>query len=160
MPLRVFLMFELLSGAVQGSAVFSLFFRRCQNNPPFIVIPQGINRMSAHKDLHDAPLRRDIMAREFAKQFYSSKAWQDCRNQYAARRGHLCENCLRKGIYRPGDIVHHKIGIDPVTVNNPEVSLNPDNLELLCRDCHAERHKSYSKGRRFTIAEDGRVYAT
>lgn len=101
-----------------------------------------------------------VMAREFAKAFYSSKAWQDCRNRYAAKQGHLCENCLRKGVYRPGEIVHHKIEIDPVTVNNPEVSLNPDNLELLCRDCHAERHKSYSKGRRFTIAEDGRVYAT
>lgn len=97
------------------------------------------------------------MAKAFAKKFYSSQAWQDCRNRYAARRGYLCENCLRKGIYRPGEIVHHKIEIDPVTIYNPEVSLNPDNLELLCRDCHAEMHKSYQKGRRFVIGENGEV---
>ena len=73
------------------------------------------------------------MAKPFARQFYSSKAWQDCRNEYAKRRHHLCENCLRRGIYRPGTIVHHKIEIDPVTIERPEISLNFDNLELLCR---------------------------
>ena len=29
------------------------------------------------------------MAREFAKTFYSSKAWQTCRNEYAKRVGKL-----------------------------------------------------------------------
>ena len=80
------------------------------------------------------------MAKPFARQFYSSKAWQDCRNEYAKRRHHLCENCLRRGIYRPGTIVHHKIELDPVNIEKPEVALNFDNLELLCRDCHAEVH--------------------
>ena len=97
------------------------------------------------------------MAREFAKQFYSSKAWQDCRNNYAAMKGHLCENCLKRGLYRPGEIVHHMIEIDPVTVNNPEVSLNFANLQLLCRDCHAAAHKPYSKHRRYVIGPDGEV---
>lgn len=81
------------------------------------------------------------MAKPFARQFYSSKAWQDCRNEYAKRRHYLCENCLRKGIYRPGEIVHHKIEIDPVTIEKPEIALNFDNLELLCRECHANRHE-------------------
>ena len=80
------------------------------------------------------------MAKEFAKQFYSSKAWQDCRNAYAKSVHHLCENCLKKGIYKPGVIVHHKIEIDPITIEKPEIALNFDNLELLCRECHAERH--------------------
>lgn len=97
------------------------------------------------------------MAREFAKRFYSSKSWQDCRDAYAAKQRHLCENCLKRGIYTPGEIVHHKIEIDPVTVNNPEQSLNFDNLELLCRKCHAEKHKRYNKGRRYTIGSNGEV---
>ena len=80
------------------------------------------------------------MSREFARKFYSSKAWQDCRNEYARRKHYLCENCLRRGIYRPGVIVHHMIELDPVNINNPEIALNFDNLELLCRDCHAEVH--------------------
>lgn len=114
-------------------------------------------RLASSKGAASARMGVMHMAKAFAKKFYSSKAWQDCRNRYAAKRGHLCENCLRKGIYRPGEIVHHKIEIDPVTIYNPEVSLNPDNLELLCRDCHAEMHKSYQKGRRFVIGVNGEV---
>lgn len=81
------------------------------------------------------------MAKAFAKKFYSSKAWQTCRNEYARDRHYLCENCLRKGIYKVGEIVHHKIEIDPVNINNPEITLNFNNLELLCRDCHAAMHE-------------------
>lgn len=80
------------------------------------------------------------MAKAFARKFYSSKAWQDCRNEYVKSVHHLCENCLRKGIYKPGEIVHHKIEIDPITIEKPEITLNFDNLEYLCRACHAEKH--------------------
>lgn len=80
------------------------------------------------------------MAKPFARKFYSSKAWQDCRNEYAKRRHYLCENCLRKGIYKPGTIVHHVIELDPVNIENPEIALNFNNLELLCRDCHMAIH--------------------
>lgn len=81
------------------------------------------------------------MAKPFARKFYSSKAWQSCRNEYAKRRGYLCEDCLRRGIYKPGEIVHHVIELDPINIERPEVALNFDNLELLCRDCHARRHE-------------------
>ena len=84
------------------------------------------------------------MAREFAKQLYSSKRWQDCRNEYAKSKGWLCENCLRSGLYTAGDIVHHKIELTPENINNPEIALSWDNLELLCRTCHAEKHPSAS----------------
>ena len=96
------------------------------------------------------------MAQEFAKQFYSSKAWQDCRNRYAASKGHLCEDCLKKGLYTPGEIVHHIIQVTPLNINNPEIVLNFDNLRLVCRDCHAEEHKLHK--RRYKIDKDGRVY--
>ena len=87
----------------------------------------------------------EYMAREFAKQFYSSKAWQDTRNAYAASRLHLCERCLAKGIYTPGEIVHHKNRITPENINNPSITLSFDNLELLCRDCHAVEHSTGGK---------------
>ena len=85
------------------------------------------------------------MAKEFARRFYSSKTWQDCRDAYAKKAHHLCENCLRKGIYKPGVIVHHIEELTPFNIEKPEVALNFDNLELLCRDCHAEIHDA--KGR-------------
>lgn len=114
------------------------------------------------------------MAKEFAKAFYSSKAWQECRNEYAKRRHYLCEDCLRRGIYKPGAIVHHKIEIDPVTIECAEIALNPDNLELLCRECHCRVHEQHG-GRwakvnaerkakrealnRYSIDENGKVFA-
>ena len=80
------------------------------------------------------------MAKAFARKFYSSKAWQSCRNEYMKRAHHLCENCLRKGIYKPAEIVHHVIELDPVTIERPEIALNFDNLEAVCRECHNELH--------------------
>ena len=78
--------------------------------------------------------------REFAKSFYKSKAWQDCRAAYISYRSGLCERCLSRGLYRPGDTVHHKIHLTPDNINDPSVTLSFDNLMLLCRDCHAEIH--------------------
>lgn len=97
------------------------------------------------------------MAREFAKSFYSSKAWQDCRNEYAKRAHHLCEECLRKGIYTPGVIVHHIEELTPLNINNPEVALNYNNLELLCRSCHGEEH-GRGKDRRYSFNADGKIF--
>ena len=85
------------------------------------------------------------MAKEFARKFYSSKAWQECRNEYMKRAHYLCENCLRKGIYKPAEIVHHIIEIDPVTIERPEIALNFDNLEAVCRECHNEYHDNHGR---------------
>ena len=97
------------------------------------------------------------MAREFAKQFYSSKAWQDCRNSYAKKAHHLCESCLKKGIYRPGEIVHHKEQVTPQNINNPEILFGFNNLELLCRECHGEEHSQREKNRRYKFGPDGEI---
>lgn len=93
--------------------------------------------------------------KEFAKAFYKSKAWQDCRKAYMHSAGYLCENCRRKGILKTGDTVHHKIHLTPENIKDPSVTLNWENLELVCRDCHAELHKKNNK--RYLIREDGRA---
>ena len=98
------------------------------------------------------------MAREFAKQFYSSKAWQDCRDAYAKKAHHLCEECLRKGIYTPGIIVHHIEELNPMNIHNPEVALSFNNLELLCRSCHGEQHNARDKARRYSFDDLGNVF--
>jgi len=93
------------------------------------------------------------MAQEFSKKFYSSIQWQDVRNAYAKRVNHLCENCLKSGTVAAGEIVHHKIEITPENIDNPEVTLNYDNLEMLCRKCHGAMHGS----KRFSVNEWGEV---
>lgn len=96
------------------------------------------------------------MARAFAKAFYNSTEWETCREAYMHSVGYLCENCKRKGIIRTGDTVHHKAHLTPQNINDPMVSLNFDNLELVCRDCHAELHRKNKA--RFVIREDGSLY--
>ena len=91
----------------------------------------------------------------YAESFYKSKAWQDCRNAFAKSRQGLCERCLANGKYKPGEIVHHKIYLTPQNITDPNVALNWNNLELVCRDCHAEEHQRRS--RRVKVDEMGRV---
>ena len=61
--------------------------------------------------------------KEFAKAFYKSKVWQNTRDAYASSVGWLCEDCMTKGLYKAGEIVHHK---DGNILNN-----DPVNLEVL-----------------------------
>jgi 5-methylcytosine-specific restriction protein A len=65
---------------------------------------------------------------------YWSSSWQAVRRQY--REEHpLCEACLRDGVVKPADLVHHKVEIseggDPFDV---------ENLESLCTSCHNRVH--------------------
>lgn len=96
------------------------------------------------------------MARtEEASRFYKTKAWQKCRDAFAKSKRGLCERCLKRGEYVPGEIVHHKIYIDINNVHDPEILLNWDNLELLCRKCHGAEHDS--RKRRYDIDPFGKI---
>lgn len=75
------------------------------------------------------------MAKGFAKKFYKSIAWQKCRTAYIKSVYGLCERCKK-----PGYIVHHKILLTPNNINNPSVTLDWNNLEYLCLDCHNLEH--------------------
>lgn len=92
---------------------------------------------------------------DYAKQFYSSKAWKETRRAYTQFKGGLCERCLAKGIYRAGDLVHHKTHITPANINDPNITLSFDNLQLVCRDCHAAIHDK--KKRRYKFDDMGRL---
>ena len=94
--------------------------------------------------------------REFATSFYKSKQWKKCRKLYAASVGGLCEICWENGVVVPGEIVHHKIHLTPDNIDNPGITLNWDNLQLVCRDCHAKIHRGEQE-RRYIIDEIGRV---
>lgn len=76
------------------------------------------------------------MAKEFAKIFYNSNKWKKCRNSYIQYRiminGGLCEECRE----RLGFIVHHKIILTQQNINNPDIALNCEYLEYVCKDCH------------------------
>lgn len=83
------------------------------------------------------------MARDFAKSFYNSKEWQQTRDYIMKRDNYLCVKCGR-----PAVEVHHKKHLSPDNINDVNVTMNPDNLISLCKDCHFEEHKGeHGKGR-------------
>lgn len=93
--------------------------------------------------------REFILARAFAKQFYRSKAWKHTRESYMRSvvdvdgrecPAGLCEKCFKRGFVRLAEIVHHKEHLSPENIDDPNVALGFDNLERLCRLCHAEEH--------------------
>lgn len=92
---------------------------------------------------------------DFAKSFYKSRRWQDTRAAYLSSKQGLCERCLKKGLYHPAVIVHHKVYLTAENIHTPEVSLSWDNLEAVCRECHEAEHSGTNK--RYTIREDGTV---
>lgn len=73
------------------------------------------------------------MAREFAKSFYASRAWKQCRQQVLRRDLFTCADC-----YGRAQEVHHKIELTPANINDVSIALNPDNLISLCHDCHTK----------------------
>ena len=93
--------------------------------------------------------------KDFAKGFYSSKAWQHTRTAFAKSKGNLCEVCLAKGLIVPAEIVHHKIELTPMNVNDPSITLDWNNLQCVCRECHADAHDR--RQRRYRFDDLGRV---
>ena len=97
------------------------------------------------------------MAREFAGNFYKTKEWKNLRELYAKSVGGICEICWQHGLIVPGEIVHHKIHLDEHNINDPDIALNMSNLQLVCRNCHANLH---TDGKRYRVLEDGSVIVT
>ena len=97
------------------------------------------------------------MAKPWARQFYSGKAWQNCRNEYIKRVGYLCEDCMKRGIYKPAKEVHHIEELTPENIHKPEVALSFNNLVALCKDCHKARHSEREKNKRYGFGPGGEI---
>jgi len=106
--------------------------------------------------------RRELMSHssQEVENFYTTWTWRKCRKAFAESKGNLCERCLKRGIIEPGSKdrpleVHHKIPLTAENVTNPKVTLNWENLELLCKTCHDQEQERRQK--RWRIASDGSV---
>jgi 5-methylcytosine-specific restriction endonuclease McrA len=91
--------------------------------------------------------------------FYKSKAWKDCRAAYMHSVSGLCEECMKHGIIKAADIVHHKITLDDEKARDPEIALNFANLQAVCIDCHNRLHGSKALPKRYKIV-DGELVIT
>lgn len=79
----------------------------------------------------------------------NAKEWQELRIR-KLRDSPLCEICERKGYIVPARVVHHIIEVESGRSEQEcrALAYSYNNLQSLCRECHAEVHKdrgSHSK---------------
>ena len=74
-------------------------------------------------------------------EIYHSKQWEIARKLIISRANGLCEQCLAKGIYKPGLVVHHIEWLTNENKRDPFIAYGSDNLIYLCYDCHDSIHR-------------------
>ena len=83
------------------------------------------------------------MGRLFARQLYNSKAWINLRFNLIIERGPRCQRCEKVMVDTSRLIGHHRIPLTPANINDQSITLNKDNVELICFDCHNKEHRRY-----------------
>lgn len=66
--------------------------------------------------------------------FYNSKPWITLRNRIRSIKRMRCDMCGR--LIHSKSIVDHIIEIDETNYQDESITLNEDNLQLLCLECH------------------------
>lgn len=83
------------------------------------------------------------MSEGIVRQLYLSKEWGQLRNNLIIECKSTCQRCNK--YYRDTSklIGHHKIHLTKENVHDYNISLNKDNVELICHDCHNKEHKRF-----------------
>ena len=89
------------------------------------------------------------------KKFYHSAIWKKVKNNVWLRQSLLCNRC-HKPVYVDGispyipkekrrtGIVHHKIYLNDMNIDDMNITLDESNLEGLCKECHDMLDKKHS----------------
>lgn len=86
------------------------------------------------------------------ERFYRSDEWHLARAIKICNANGICEKCGAVG-----KEVHHKIHLTIKNVDDPMISLNQDNLILLCTDCHNKEHHRFGKFTEYSFDSDGNM---
>lgn len=66
--------------------------------------------------------------------------------------------CYTKGKHVLGEELHHKIPLTPENIHDKNITLNPDNLIFLCRECHRAQHEIAHRGnKRYYYDKEGNL---
>ncbi len=96
------------------------------------------------------------MARQALKWFYDSAAWKSTRRAALLRDRYRCQICGGRATE-----VHHLTELSEKNVHDKCISLNLDNLQSLCHDCHTsitkeEHGRAGAIGVKYVFDADGR----
>lgn len=74
------------------------------------------------------------MAKTFAKKFYQSAVWKTARRRALIRDGFTCRFCGARATE-----VDHIRELTPANISDVNISLNINNLQSLCHECHTKK---------------------
>lgn len=77
--------------------------------------------------------------------WYNKKEWIKVRDYVRKRDKMTCRRCGGFGLKKYE--VDHIIELTWENLDDPTISLNPDNLQLLCKSCHNKKTKEYKQGK-------------
>lgn len=77
--------------------------------------------------------------RELRQKAYNTTEWRKLRESYLKQHP-VCEECLNKGKVTPAEDIHHRITPFKNGECNKALFLDYNNLQALCKRCHAEHH--------------------
>lgn len=74
--------------------------------------------------------------------FYCRKDYLDLAQACKIKSGGVCVKC--GGVFDISELrPHHKVELTLDNIDDVNVTLNPDNIEVLCHDCHNAAHKRF-----------------
>jgi len=74
--------------------------------------------------------------------FYCRKDYLSLAQACKIKSGGVCTKCGR--IFDLSDLrPHHKIELTLDNIDDPNITLNPDNIEVLCHECHNAEHSRF-----------------
>lgn len=74
--------------------------------------------------------------------FYCRKDYLDLAQACKIKSGGVCSKC--GGVFDISELrPHHKVELTLDNIDDVNVTLNPDNIEVLCHDCHNAAHKRF-----------------
>lgn len=81
-------------------------------------------------------------------ELYISTEFRELRRQLMAERVNsegvlLCAHCGKPILFDYDCIAHHIIEVTINNLNDPEITLNPNNIELVHHKCHNKHHKRF-----------------
>lgn len=83
--------------------------------------------------------------------FYVSKPWRNLSYSLKIKAGGKCNRCNEFIMDSKYLIAHHKIELTEDNIDNVDISLNPNNIEIICHDCHNNEHRRFGNNKNVYI---------
>lgn len=75
--------------------------------------------------------------------FYCSKPWRDLSYSLKVKVNGQCNRCKETILDFSKLIGHHTVELNEDNVDNPDISLKPELIEIICHDCHNKEHRRF-----------------